>query len=249
LLQAIHDRIAQNGFVTVAEYMNLCAEAYYARGNVFGREGDFVTAPEISQAFGEIIGLWCAVTWRQMGQPDAFRFVECGPGRGTLIADALRATKRIAGFHAAAEMHLVERSEGLRAAQCETLGDIAVQWHAELSTVPAGPMIVIANEFLDALPIRQFQHTAEGWTERVIVRSLEGSLAFSTRSVNDAPVPIALAATAEIGAVFERSDAVVGFTRALAARLAAQGGAGLLIDYGHAASALGETLQAVKAHR
>ncbi|MDX2142096.1 MAG: SAM-dependent methyltransferase, partial [Rhodospirillaceae bacterium] len=135
LLQAIDDRIAQAGSITVAEYMNLCAEAYYARGHAFGRGGDFITAPEISQTFGEIIGLWCAVTWQAMGQPKSFRLVECGPGRGTLMADALRATKRVAGFHAAAQMHLVERSEALRAAQRNALGGREVRWHADLSAV------------------------------------------------------------------------------------------------------------------
>ncbi|MDX2144485.1 MAG: SAM-dependent methyltransferase, partial [Rhodospirillaceae bacterium] len=120
---------------------------------------------------------------------------------------------------------------------------------ADLSAVPTGPMILVANEFLDALPTRQFQRTAEGWAERVIVPAPDGSLAFATRAVNDAPVPIALAATAEIGAVFERSDAVDTFTRALARRLVSDGGAALVIDYGHAVTSLGDTLQAVKAHR
>jgi NADH dehydrogenase [ubiquinone] 1 alpha subcomplex assembly factor 7 len=246
---AIDEHLRRDGALSIADYMTLCAEAYYARGTTIGGGGDFITAPEISQTFGEVLGLWCAVTWRQMGAPRPVHLVECGPGRGTLMADVVRAARQVPEFIAAAQIHLVERSAALKAQQRQALSDMAVQWHDDLDRLPDGPLILIANEFLDALPIRQFQRTAEGWAERVIVRDRDGRLAFSARPVADAPVPIGLAATAEMGAIFERSAAVECFAAALAARLKKHGGAALLIDYGHGESALGETLQAVKAHR
>jgi NADH dehydrogenase [ubiquinone] 1 alpha subcomplex assembly factor 7 len=240
--------IARDGFITVADYMNIVAAAYYARGDVFGVKGDFTTAPEISQTFGEIIGLWCAVTWQQMGQPDPFRLVECGPGRGTLMADLLRAAKQVPGFLAAAEIHLVERSRALRAMQREKLADFTVAWHDHFADVPPGPSIVVGNEFLDALPIRQFLRTPEGWAERVIKRD-GAALVFATHAVDNAPLPIPVAVSAAEGDIFEYSDAVAAFTAEVARRVTRDGGAALLIDYGHTASAVGETLQAVKQHQ
>jgi NADH dehydrogenase [ubiquinone] 1 alpha subcomplex assembly factor 7 len=245
----INARIARDGHITVADYMDLALSAYYARGDVFGRGGDFITAPEISQAFGELIGLWCAVTWQQMGRPASFKLIECGPGRGTLMADVLRAAKNVAGFIPAAEIHLVERSPALRDKQRAILQDHKVAWHNDLNSVPHGPQIIIGNEFLDALPIRQFQRTANGWAERVIKADASGALMFATKPTENAPVPIPLAATAEVGAIFERSDAVTAMTKIMSERITVHGGAALLIDYGHAASALGETLQAVKGHK
>jgi len=245
----IRAHIARDGHITVADYMDLAAAAYYARGDVFGRGGDFITAPEISQAFGELIGLWCAVTWQQMGRPAPFKLIECGPGRGTLMADVLRAAKMVAGFLPAAEIHLVERSRALRDKQRTTLKDHSVTWHDDLDAVPHGPQIILANEFLDALPVRQFQRTPNGWSERVITADPTQALTFSTMLADNAPIPIPLAVTAEIGAIFERSDAVTAAVAAMSQRITAHGGAALLIDYGHTASALGETLQAVKSHQ
>jgi NADH dehydrogenase [ubiquinone] 1 alpha subcomplex assembly factor 7 len=244
----LRERIGRVGFVTVAEYMAAVSAIYYARGEAFGRGGDFVTAPEISQAFGEIVGLWCAVTWRQMGEPRPFALVECGPGRGTLMADALRAARQVPGFVATAAVHLVERSPALRERQRTVLQDHRPQWHDDIAAVPAGPAIFIGNEFLDALPVRQFQLTTDGWAERVIVLAPDGRLGFATRATASAPVPIALAATAKPGAIFERSEAVADVVGAVAERLVRHGGAALFIDYGHSAAALGETLQAVKHH-
>lgn len=246
---SIHDMIQRDGFITVAEYMALVTQAYYARGDVFGRTGDFTTAPEISQTFGEIIGLWCAVTWQQMGAPAAFNLVECGPGRGTLMTDALRATKSIPGFAPAARLHLVEQSHALRAMQKKALSGHDITWHADLTTLPQGPLIVVGNEFLDALPVRQFQRTADGWTERVIKLDGQSNLTFATIPTSSAPIPIPLAMSSEVGAIFERSDAITTFIHQLAEFINARGGAALLIDYGHSISALGDTLQAVKRHQ
>ncbi|MSO96775.1 MAG: class I SAM-dependent methyltransferase [Rhodospirillaceae bacterium] len=248
LAAALRERIRREGFITVADYMDAVAAAYYARGDVFGQDGDFITAPEISQTFGEIIGLWCAVTWQKMGKPDPLYLIECGPGRGTLMADALRAAKGVAGFAAAVQIHLVERSPALRNLQREKLKDWAIRWAEDIADLPPGPSIVIANEFLDALPIRQFQRTPDGWAERVIELGPHDDFVFNTRALGDAPVPIALAATAEIGAMFETSNVVAAFVTKASQRIASHGGAALLIDYGHTAQALGDTLQAVKQH-
>ncbi len=248
LAAELRTRIQREGFITVADYMTAVATAYYARGDVFGVKGDFTTAPEISQTFGEIVGLWCAVTWQQMGQPNPFCLIECGPGRGTLMADALRATKQVPGFADAAQIHLVERSHALRDMQRAKLNGFHVTWHDDFSAVPPGPSIVIGNEFLDALPIRQFQRTESGWAERV-VKLNNDAFVFDTHAVDNAPIPIPVAVSAEAGDVFEYSDAVAGFVAEVAQRLVNSGGAAVLIDYGHTASAAGETLQAVKQHQ
>ncbi|MGG5887390.1 class I SAM-dependent methyltransferase [Falsiroseomonas sp. HC035] len=221
-------------------FMGRAIAAYYAReATPFGRAGDFTTAPEISQAFGEVLGLWAAIAWDQMGGPDPVLLVECGPGRGTLMADALRAVGEVAApFRQAAQVHLVETSPSLRAAQQRMLGDAVAGWHDDLSTVPDGPMLLLANEFLDALPIRQFIRRGECWLERYVA---EG--AFVER-VAQTPPP--LPPTAPEGAVQEVGEVAQGWIAALARRLATQGGAALMLDYGPAASAFGESLQAVR---
>ncbi|MGK7869060.1 class I SAM-dependent methyltransferase [Falsiroseomonas sp. E2-1-a20] len=221
-------------------FMGRAVAAYYARAATpFGRAGDFTTAPEISQAFGEVLGLWAAIVWDQMGRPDPVLLVECGPGRGTLMADALRAVGEVAApFRQAARVHLVETSPSLRAAQQRMLGDSVAGWHDDLSTVPAGPMLLLANEFLDALPIRQFIRRGEVWLERHVADG-----AFVERAA-DSPPP--LPPTAPEGAVQEVGEAAQGWAASLARRIAAQGGAALMLDYGPAASAFGESLQAVR---
>jgi NADH dehydrogenase [ubiquinone] 1 alpha subcomplex assembly factor 7 len=149
-------------------FMARAAAAYYAREqSPFGRGGDFTTAPEISQAFGEVLGAWCAVLWERMGRPDPVLLVECGPGRGTLMADALRAVAGVApAFRAALRVHLVETSPSLRAAQAGALGDAVAAWHEGLEGLPDGPVLLLANEFLDALPVRQFvrRGAGAGWS-------------------------------------------------------------------------------------
>lgn len=223
-------------------FMARAVAAYYARPqSPFGRAGDFTTAPEISQAFGEVLGAWCAVLWERMGRPDPVLLVECGPGRGTLMADALRAIGQVApGFRAALRVHLVEASESLKAQQARALGEAVAAWHDDIATLPAGPMLLLANEFLDALPIRQFIRRGGAWLERHV----QGG-AFVELPAADPP---SLPAEAPEGAAKEVSEAALAISRALAARLAAQGGAALLFDYGPGEPAFGDTLQAMRAH-
>ena len=227
-------------------FMARAVAAYYARqAPQFGRAGDFTTAPEISQAFGEVLGAWCAVAWQAMGRPDPVILAECGPGRGTLMADALRAIGQAApAFRAALRVHLVETSPSLRAAQARALPGQVAAWHDDISTLPPGPLLLLGNEFLDALPIRQFIRRDGAWLERHV----EDGAWLDLPAADAPPLPIPLAAEAPEGAVKEVSEAALGFVAALAARIAGQGGAALLVDYGPALPAFGDTLQAVRAH-
>ncbi len=252
-------RIAHLGAITVADYM---AEAvahpdhgYYMSGDPFGARGDFVTAPEISQMFGELIGLWCADTWQRMGAPEPVLLVELGPGRGTLMADALRAARVVPGFGAALRLHFVEISPALRARQRDTLaeraGDVAPSWHQSLDQVPDGPLLLVANEFFDALPIRQFEKRPEGWCERLVTLAPDGeTLAFALAPPGPwaaALLPAALRA-APPGALAEVSAPAIAVAGEIGRRLATAGGAALVIDYGHAEPRTGATLQAVRRH-
>ncbi len=250
----IRRQIAAAGPLSVADYMSLCLShpehGYYATREPFGRSGDFVTAPEVSQMFGELIGLWVGAVWQEMGAPSPLRLVELGPGRGTLMADLLRAGRGVAGLPEAVDLHLVETSERLRAVQAERVGRPA-RWHDGLETVPDGPAVVVANEFFDALPIRQFVRTETGWSERVVGCDEEGALAFGVAAGN-APMADALSPNvrdrAPTGAIAELCPAGISVMDGLARRLSHRGGAALIVDYGHIASAPGETLQAVRAH-
>jgi SAM-dependent MidA family methyltransferase len=238
-------RIRAEGPVTVAEYMALCLghprHGYYATRDPLGASGDFTTAPEISQMFGEIIGLWLADRWAAMGRPRPVRLVELGPGRGTLMADALRAA-RAAGLAEAAEIWLVETSSALRSEQAKRLP--GASWADALAAVPEGPTLLVANEFLDALPVHQFLETPEGWRER-LVGLREGRLAWGLSDV----LPRPAGAPAASAGWAERSPAVDAVAREIGARVAA-GGAALLVDYGYRAADRppGPTLQAVRAH-
>jgi len=215
--------------------------AYYAGRDPFGRAGDFTTAPEISQAFGECLGLWAAVTWQMMGQPDPVLLVELGPGRGTLMADALRAIAQVAApFRAALRPHLVEASPALRQAQRARLGDAIAAWHDDIASLPPGPAIILGNEFLDALPIRQFVRRGSVWMERFVQDGAFLEL--------PAEAALPLPGDAPEGAVQEVSEAARALTAELARRLAAQGGAALLLDYGAEKGGFGDTLQAMRAH-
>lgn len=223
-------------------FMARAVAAYYARdATPFGRGGDFTTAPEISQAFGEVLGAWCAVTWDRIGRPDPIILAEAGPGRGTLMADALRGVGQAApAFRAAARVHLVEASLPLRAAQARALQGEVVAWHDDLATLPPGPLLLLANEFLDALPIRQFIRRGGAWRERHVADGAFVELPAAAAP----PLPEA----APDGAVKEVSEPALGIVRALAGRVAAQGGAALLLDYGPSLPGFGDTLQAVRAH-
>ena len=243
---ALLARIRADGPLTLAEYMADAlmhpAWGYYATRDPLGR--DFTTAPEIAQTFGELVGLGLAQAWRDQGAPAPVALAELGPGRGTLLADALRATRAVPGFHAALSVHLVEASAALRAVQRGTLAAFAPTHHDRVEALPDDrPLLLVANEFLDALPIRQLRRAAEGWSE-VLVAAPEGRLAL----VAGSPMPVAALAhrddVAE-GGVVELCPALPGVVGAVAERVA-RGGAAVFVDYGHWRSA-GDTLQAMRA--
>lgn len=242
--------IALEGPLTVERYMSLClahpAHGYYITRDPIGPLGDFTTAPEISQMFGELVGLWAAEVWRLMGAPDQVRLIELGPGRGTLMRDALRAARVVPGFLDAIRIHLVETSPVLRRRQAATLANAPspLTWHDRLDEVPDGAAIVLANEFFDALPIRQFVRDCGAWRERLVGLSADGALAFGLAAEPTRDVTL----TAPEGAMLEWPAAGLEIMRSLADRLVAQGGAALAIDYGHVRSGFADTLQAVKNH-
>ena len=253
LFREIAELIAMEGPISVERYMGLALShsryGYYHSRDPFGEHGDFVTAPEISQIFGELIGLWAVDCWTRMGQPEKFALIELGPGRGTLMADALRAGRLVPRFLEAASVHLVETSEALRAKQRETLETAqssghSLAWHESFAQIPEGPFILVANEFFDALPIRQYLRTAQGWRERLVGLGPDGRLDFG---LSGEPMPdIRLAAPQ--GAVLEISSAGLALSREIATRLVGFGGAALIIDYGHTRQGFGDTLQAVRRH-
>jgi NADH dehydrogenase [ubiquinone] 1 alpha subcomplex assembly factor 7 len=244
-------RIAADGRVTIAAFMELALGGYYADRDPLGARGDFITAPEVSQMFGEMIGLWCVDLWSRSGKPNPFILAELGPGRGTLMADALRAARVAPDFLTAAEIHLVEINATLIAAQKAALPScFKPQWHKGFDTLPPGPMLLIANEFWDALPIHQFVMTGSGWKERVIISTDENSFAFGEADPGPELAllrPEHIAAT--LGEVAEVSPAGLRVAAALGRRFARSPGAALIIDYGPMQSGLGDSLQALKQHR
>jgi NADH dehydrogenase [ubiquinone] 1 alpha subcomplex assembly factor 7 len=244
--------IRAGGPIGVDRFMALALghprHGYYMTRDPLGLAGDFVTAPEISQIFGELLGLVAAMSWQAMGEPNAVSLVELGPGRGTLMADALRAAKALPGFTACVDVHLVEMSPVLQRAQAETLRDSgrSPTWHASIETLPTDrPLIVLANEFFDAIPIRQFQRHKGEWRERLVGIGAEGVLALGL----DPRVAEGLTFAAPDDSVFEMSPIALDIMRCLGERLVAQRGMLLAIDYGYARFAYGDTLQAVRRHK
>jgi NADH dehydrogenase [ubiquinone] 1 alpha subcomplex assembly factor 7 len=236
------------GTVTVRRYMEIVLSHYYADRDPFGRAGDFVTAPEVSQMFGEMIGLWCVDLWSRMGKPDPFILGELGPGRGTLMADALRAARRSPDFLSAARIHLVEMNAKLIAAQKEALKDFSPEWHRVFDSVPPGPLILIANEFFDALPIAQFVMTDRGWCERTVVEE-RGRFAFGFAHPHwDVELLRPAHRAAGLGEIAEVSPVGRQLAAAIARRLARHSGAALIVDYGPVQSGLGDSLQALRGH-
>lgn len=239
-----------DGPVPFARVMEMANRHYYATRDPLGRDGDFTTSPEISQTFGELIGIWAAMAWHGMGRPDPFNLVELGPGRGTLMADALRAIGSVAGMRGAAAVHLVETSPALRARQAETLERFRVPlaWHDDIGSLPEGPFVLIANEFFDALPIHQYVRRPEGWRERA-VGLFDGRLQLG---LSPAPVPPSAIPSsvrdAPVDQIVEVCPAGIEIMSGIAHRLARNGGAALIVDYGHARTGTGETLQAVRDH-
>ncbi len=258
LAESLRRDIAAGGPITVARFMAEAlgnpAHGYYAGSgrDPLGAAGDFVTAPEISQMFGELVGLWCVATWQAMGAPERFRLVELGPGRGTLMADALRAAAAVPAFEAAATLHLVERSEALRAQQEHSLSQHEPQWHGAFGEVPDGPAIIVANEFFDALPVHQFVATAGGWRERMVGLAEDGE-GFALRLAPGPTPALALLAALAVDrdSVAEVCPAGLSLASEIAGRVAAQGGVALVIDYGRcgATGATGDSLQALRGHR
>jgi SAM-dependent MidA family methyltransferase len=251
LAHILKARIAATGPMTLAEYMADCllhpAHGYYATRDPFGRGGDFTTAPEISQMFGEVMGLCLAQAWLDQGRPTPFTLAELGPGRGTLMADILRATRAVPGLHAAARVMLVEASPTLRKVQRATLGDHAVTWLDGVDDLPQAPLFLIANEFFDALPIRQFTRQGDGWAETVVGldadrltmgRTPPAPLAALSHRLTDTP----------IGGIVETCPAAPPIMARIGATIAARGGAALIVDYGDWRSR-GDTFQALKDHR
>jgi SAM-dependent MidA family methyltransferase len=234
--------IETSGPITVADYMAFANAHYYATRDPFGAGGDFVTAPEISQMFGELVGLCLADCWQRAGAPGDALYVELGPGRGTLAADALRAM-RSAGF--APEVHFVETSPTLRRLQAEQVPQ--AHWHDDLSTLPDGPLLVVANEFFDALPARQLVATEKGWRERLVRAADKRFEPAAGPPVPESAIPAHLRGAAP-GTILETSPASLAVLRLLAQRLTESGGAALIVDYGHARTSAGETLQAVRGH-
>jgi SAM-dependent MidA family methyltransferase len=235
--------IAAQGPIPVSDYMALANAHYYATRDPLGAAGDFVTAPEISQMFGELVGLALADVWTRAGRPDGVRYVELGPGRGTLAADALRAM-RSAGLEP--KVHFVETSPVLRAAQAERVPGAA--WHGDLADLPQdGPILAVANEFFDALPVRQLIATDRGWRERLVALDGDRFVPAAGRPVPVAAVPAPVRA-APPGTVLETSPASLAYARRLASRINMHGGAALIVDYGHDRLCAGETLQAVRMH-
>lgn len=252
LLAHLSDRIRREGPMPVDRFMQACLDhpvhGYRWKRHSIGGAGDFVTAPEISQVFGELIGLWCAVAWEAMGRPVSLRLVELGPGRGTLMRDALRAAKVVPGFLAAVSVHLVEVSAPLRQLQQAALeprgaGDgPPVAWHEAVAEVPLGCAVVVANEFLDALPIRQLVHDGQAWRERVVALGADGGLQLAAGG----SVVFATASPPPDGSIVELRAGEDEVIAALAARTAPH--VALFIDYGPAEASFGDTLQAVRGH-
>jgi NADH dehydrogenase [ubiquinone] 1 alpha subcomplex assembly factor 7 len=266
LAEKLAARIRANGPITVADYMAACLgdpeHGYYVRREPFGRGGDFITAPEVSQMFGELIGAWCVATWEGMGAPAPFVLAELGPGRGTLMADLLRAARIRPRFIDGARVHLVEMSPRLRDLQRVQLTQSAerLAWVDQVDNLPPGPMILVANEFFDALPIRQFVRTPDGWAERMVGLAEDGELAFGLRPAHQPLLDLSSAAfhTDDDAAptlhetrlpVVEISAARTAVLHTVAERLGATGGAALVIDYGYEGPAYGDTLQAVRQHQ
>lgn len=262
LARKLTARIRADGPLTMHEYMNACLNdpdyGYYRTQKAIGREGDFVTAPEISQVFGELIGLWCAVVWQQMGSPNRVNLVELGAGRGTLMADALRATKVLPAFRAAVSVHILDRNPALIEQQKATLAasGVPIAWYASMQDLPRNvPAIWIANEFLDTVPANQFERYGDTWSSRTVGLDSNGRLALLPQPsgwflLHAADLPEHPVARAwRNGDIYESQSWDMPFIGDLLASAGSTPFAALFIDYGYAETDGTDTLQAVRAHR
>lgn len=244
-------RIIASGPISIAEYMTECLlhpeHGYYTTATPFGAAGDFVTAPEISQMFGELIGLAMAQSWIDQGKPGIAWLFELGPGRGTLMSDMLRVLAKVPGAREALRPCLLEASPKLQSIQAEVLAELPPTWVSTIDDIPAGPVFVVANEFFDALPIRQFERGERGWHERQIGVK-DGGLVLGRSPETDVPALRLRTEDTTLGQVVEICEPAVATAARIASRIAADGGAALFIDYGDWHS-LGDTLQALKAHK
>jgi len=256
LAERLRSLIASNGPITIADYMAICLfdpdHGYYTTREPFGESGDFTTAPEISQMFGELIGAWTYATWQALDRPFPVTLAEIGPGRGTLMKDMLRTLRQIAPrLLDGATIALVETSPRLRAIQAETLKpfDLSVTWHKDVATLPQQPLILIGNELFDAVPIRQYVKKERAWHERMVALDVDDALCFvAGPGAPDATLLPRDALTAPDGAIVELAPARSAVMAAIAAHFAAHGGAGLFLDYGYLSPAVGDTLQALRRH-
>jgi NADH dehydrogenase [ubiquinone] 1 alpha subcomplex assembly factor 7 len=256
LAARLHARIAESGPLSIEAFMQAClsdaASGAYASRQPIGGAGDFITAPEISQIFGELLGLWAVALWQSMGEPRAVTVAELGPGRGTSMADALRAWHGVPKFLDAVSVALIEISPVMVEAQRNTLREAPapLRWYARLDELPDGPLIVLANEFIDALPIRQFVRRGGAWHERLVANDGRGGFCFTEgETVTLGNRAGDLPDQAPDGSILETRPAVWTLLRELASRAALAPLAFLIIDYGHVESGFGDTLQAVRGHR
>ena len=253
LATRLHARIARDGPLTVEEFMQAClsdeAAGVYASRQPIGGKGDFITSPEISQIFGELVGLWAVAVWQSMGEPSRVTVAEFGPGRGILMADASRAWRGVPKFRDSVSVALIETSPVMVETQRKTLKDAGVplRWYAALDTVPEGPLVMLANEFIDALPIRQFIRRGEAWRERLIASDGRGGFTFIDGEAEDEGRYLPQAVPED--AILERRPLAHTLMRELGRRAERAPLAALMVDYGHAESGFGDTLQAVRGHR
>lgn len=250
LLEHLKTRITNDGPLSVADYMTECLLhpkfGYYTTRDPLGAQGDFITAPEISQMFGELVGLSLAQAWMDQASPDPFTLAELGPGRGTLMADILRATRSVPGFHAALEICLIEASPTLRDVQKQTLSEYQVTWFDHAADLPQQPLYLVANEFFDALPVRQFIRQGEGWAEKHVGLQ-DDMLSFGLTEPTAQPALDHRLEDTKDSDLVEICATAPPVLTEVCTRIATHGGAALVIDYGDWRS-LGDTLQALRAH-
>ncbi len=249
-------QIAQTGPISVAEYMAACLfdphDGYYTTREPFGRTGDFITAPEISQMFGELIAVSLATAWQSVGMPDRIVIAEIGPGRGTLMADMLRSWQRIAPqFSASASFFMIDASTRLAEKQKATLQDLdcTISWIKTVDDLPHLPLFLVGNELFDAIPARQFVKTGGRWFERMIGLGRDDELVFTAGASELTPQTLPAAASHEPdGAIFEIAPAREALAGLVSDHIVNHGGAALFFDYGHFEPGFGDTLQAVQNH-